>query len=85
MSENIIYAMLFFPAAAAVLIFFMRYVSEIMQARARLGHDEAYREIATKVAAAQSEMAAVLSSLSVTLTEVQSRLSALEKILKQVE
>jgi hypothetical protein len=85
MSENIFFATLFFPAAAAVLIFFMKYLSEILQARVRLGQDEAYREVATKAATAQIEMATALSSLSTVLAEIQSRLSALEKILKEVE
>ncbi|MES2826427.1 MAG: hypothetical protein V4732_22760 [Pseudomonadota bacterium] len=85
MSENIFYAAFFFPAAAAVLIFFMKYLSEILQARVRLGQDEAYREIALKTANAQGETAVMLSSLGTSLAEIQSRLIVLEKILKDVE
>lgn len=85
MSENIFYAAFFFPAAAAVLIFFMKYLSEILQARVRLGQDEAYRELALKAANAQGETAATLSSFGASLAEIQSRLTALEKILKDVE
>ncbi len=85
MSENIFFAAFFFPAAAAVLVFFMKYVSAILQARVRLAQDEAYREIATKAATAQAETALALSSFGATLAQIQSRLSALEKILKEVE
>lgn len=78
MSPTIFYAAFFFPAAAAVIIFFMKYVSEILQARVRLGQDEAYREIAAKAAVAQTATAAALA-------DIQSRLSVLEKILREVE
>lgn len=77
MSENIFFAAFFFPSAAAVLIFSMKYVSEILQARARLGQDKAYREIATQVANSQLEMVNALA-------EIQLRLAAIEKIFKEV-
>ena len=50
--ESVFLAAFFFPAAAAVLVFFMKYVSAVLQARVRLGQDVAYREIAAKAAAA---------------------------------
>lgn len=85
MNENIFLAAFFFPAAAAVLVFFMKYVSAVLQARVRLGQDEAYRELATKAMDAQTEMAGTLSSLGTVLAEIQSRLAVVEKILKDVE
>ncbi|MDP9009573.1 MAG: hypothetical protein M3N91_12855 [Pseudomonadota bacterium] len=85
MNENIFLAAFFFPAAAAVLVFFMKYVSAVLQARVRLGQDEAYREIAAKAAGAQTEMAAALSSFGPALAQIQSRLAVVEKILKDVE
>lgn len=78
MNENIFFAAFFFPAAAAVLVFFMKYLSEILQARVRLGQDEAYREIATRAASAQAELAAALGA-------IQTQLACIEKILKAVE
>ena len=83
--ESIFLAAFFFPAAAAVLVFFMKYVSAVLQARVRLGQDEAYREIAAKAAVAQTEMAAALSSFGAALAEISSRLAVVEKILKDVE
>jgi hypothetical protein len=76
--ETIFLAAFFFPSAAAVLVFFMKYVSAVLQARVRLGQDEAYRELAANAAAAQAETAAALA-------EILSRLAAVERILKQVE
>jgi hypothetical protein len=85
MNESIFLAAFFFPAAAAVLVFFMKYVSAVLQARVRLGQDEAYREIAAKAATGQAETAAALSSFGTMLGQIQSRLAGVEKILKDVE
>lgn len=85
MSENVFFAAFFFPAAAAVLVFFMKYVSAVLQARVRLAQDEAYRELAGKAAAAQAETAAAVAALGTTLAEIQARIGGLEKILKEVE
>jgi hypothetical protein len=78
MTEQAFFAAFFFPAAAAVLVFFMKYVSAVLQARVRLGQDEAYRELAIKATNAQAETAAALGQL-------QARLAVVEKILKDVE
>jgi epoxyqueuosine reductase QueG len=78
MSESIFFAAFFFPSAAAVIIFGMKYVAAIMQAKVRLAQDDAYREIAAKAAAAQAETAA-------TLAQILARLAGLEKVLKEVE
>ena len=78
MTEQAFFAAFFFPAAAVVLVFFMKYVSAVLQARVRLAQDEAYRELATKAATAQTETAAALGQLQV-------RLAVIEKILKDVE
>ncbi len=85
MNENIFLAAFFFPAAAAVLVFFMKYVSAVLQARVRLAQDEAYREIAAKAASAQAETAAALASFGAALASIQSELAAVVKILKDVE
>jgi uncharacterized protein YbaA (DUF1428 family) len=85
LDDNIFYAALFLPSAAAVLIFFMKYVAAIVQAMARRATDEAYREIATKAADAQAESSAALLSVSTTPAEIQSRLAMVERILKDVD
>jgi hypothetical protein len=60
-----------------VLVFFMKYVSEVLQARVRLGQDEAYRAIGAETARSQAETLGVL-------TEIQRRIGAIEKILTDV-
>ena len=75
---------MFFPCAAAVLVFFMKYVSAVLQARVRLGQDEAYRELAARAAGTQLSGSGA-SSFGPALAEIQSRLAVVEKILKDVE
>ena len=78
MSESNFFAAFFFPSLAAVLIFSMKYVAAIMEAKVRLKQDDAYRDIAAKAGTAQAETAAALA-------EVVNRLAGLEKILKEVD
>jgi hypothetical protein len=73
------------PLATVLIVFAMRYVSAVQQAKARLANDGAYRQIAEKSAAAQSETAAALSSIQAALADITPRLGAIEKILKEVE
>ena len=84
-NESIFLAAFFFPSVAVVLVFFMKYVSAVLQARVRLGQDEAYREVALKTLAAQNETTTALASLSSTLADIQARIAVIEKILEQVE
>ena len=73
------------PLGTVLLVFGMRYFSAIQQAKARLANDDAYRRIAETAANAQSDTAAALSSIEAALTDVRTRLVAVEKILKEVE
>jgi hypothetical protein len=73
------------PLATGLLIFGMRYVSAVLQARARLANDDAYRLLAEKAAAGQSETATALSAIQAAMADVRTRLTAVEKILKDVE
>ncbi|HRD28763.1 MAG TPA: hypothetical protein PLO65_10735 [Caulobacter sp.] len=62
------------PFVTALLIFGMRYVAQIQQAKARLAGDEAYHRLAQKVA---TDQAAALAA-------IETRLAAIEKILRDV-
>jgi len=73
------------PLATVLIIFGMRYFSLIQQARARLANDDAYRQIAEKASTAQSQTVTSLASIDAALADVQARLTAVEKILKEVE
>lgn len=85
MSENIVFAVLFFPAIALVLVFGMKYLSAVLQARARMEQDDAYRAMAAQAAQAQADAAAAIAAQGAVLADIQGRLAGLEKILKQVE
>jgi hypothetical protein len=58
-----LFAAFFFPAAAAVIVYFMKYLSEVVQARVRLGQDEAYRALASQAAASQADTVAALAEM----------------------
>ncbi|QDQ25380.1 hypothetical protein FNU76_02865 [Chitinimonas arctica] len=73
------------PLGTVLIIFGMKYFSAMQQAKARFNQDEAYRQIATRMAEAQAETAAALSAINGTLTDINTRLAAVEKILKDVE
>jgi hypothetical protein len=76
---------LLFLFGTPLIIFAMKYISSAYQARAKAGGDEAYRELAQRAAAAQSETAVSLASMKSELTAIGTRLSAVEQILKAVE
>lgn len=85
MSEHIYLLTLCLGLATILLIFGMRYFSAVQQTKARLAAESAYREIAEKAAAAQSESATALASIQASMADVRTRLGAVEKILKDVE
>lgn len=85
MSEQIYLLTLCLPLATILLVFFMRYLSAVLQARARFGNDEAYRLLAEKAAASQASSAAALSSIDATLAELKARVAGVEKVLKEVD
>ena len=68
-----------------LLVFAMRSVASVMRARARLANDDAYRQIAERAATAESETATSLSAIQEALSDVRTRLTSVEKILKEVE
>lgn len=72
------------PLAAVVLVFGMRYVSVIVQAKSRLANDDAYRRIAETAASAETATATTLTAIQATLADAAARLTAIEKILKDV-
>ena len=84
MSERVYLLTLCLPLGTVLVVFAMRYLSAVQQARARLAGDAAYRQIAETVAAAQSETAAALASIQAALAEMKTRLGGVEAILKDV-
>ena len=72
------------PLGAVVLVFGMRYVSVIVQAKSRLAHDDAYRRIAETAANAEAAAATALTAIQASPADAATRLTAIEKILKDV-
>ena len=68
-----------------LLIFGMKYFSAARQAHARVTTDTAFRELAEKATALQSDSVAALASVRTELADIKSRLASVEKILKEVE
>jgi uncharacterized membrane protein len=85
MSEPVYFLTLGLVVGTILVVFGMRYASASQQARARLAHDQAYREIAAKAVADQAETAAAISSIQAAMTEVGTRLAAIQKVLEEVE
>jgi predicted negative regulator of RcsB-dependent stress response len=85
MSEHLFLLTICLILATILLVFGMRYFSAVQQAKARLANDDAYRQLAAKAAASQSDAASALPSIQSAIADVRTRLTAIEKILKEVE
>ncbi len=73
------------PLGTILIVFGMRYVSAVQQAKARLANEDAYRQLAARAASAEAETATALTAIQAALSEVRARLTAIEKVLKDVE
>ena len=76
--------MVYALALAIILIFVVKYISAVFQARARAANDERYRALAEKAAAAQSEAQATMAAVQADLAKIALSLATVEKILQQV-
>jgi Tfp pilus assembly protein PilO len=85
MTEHIYLLTLLPPLATILVVFGMRYASAVQQAKARLANDDAYRRIAESAASAQAETATALTAIQTAMSDVKTRLAAIEKVLKDVE
>jgi uncharacterized membrane protein len=84
MSESLYLLTILLVLGTVLLVFGMRYVSAAIQAKARIAHDALYRDIAAQAAFAQSEMTTLMSSMELSLTDVRTRVTSVEKMLKDV-
>jgi len=79
------FLLLTMPGLVTVLLIFgMKYFSAGRQARLRFVSEGAFGELAEKGVAAQSSSAASPATMQVDLTEVKSKLIAIEKVLREV-
>jgi hypothetical protein len=70
-SEHLYILTICLPLGTILLVFAMRYLAVVRQAKAKTDQDEAYKALAESTRAA--------------LTDMQARLDGIEKILKDVE
>ncbi len=68
-----------------LLVFGIRAYSAVQQARVRNASEATYRQIAEKAVASASENSSALASIQSALSDVRTRLTAIEKVLKEVE
>ncbi len=73
------------PLATILIVFGVRSYAAVQQARARLANDDAYRQLAESASAAQSRIATSLAAVEANLSDVRTRMAAVETILKAVE
>ena len=73
------------PLATVLIVFAMRYYAAVQQARARLANDDASRQLAESASAVQSQIATSLAAMEASLSDVRTRMAAVETILKAVE
>jgi hypothetical protein len=85
MSEPVYFISLSMLFGAILLAFAIRYVGLAQQARSRALAEGAYREVAEKSLAAQTQSAAALAAIHSELAQVKASLAAVEKVLKTVE
>jgi hypothetical protein len=73
------------PLGTALLIFGMKYLAAIQQAKARLAQEHAWREVAAGASQAQADTARALASIQTSLAALETRLGSVERVLKEVE
>ena len=84
MATNVYLMTLFMVLGTVVLLAGLRYLGLKRQATSRVESEEAYRALAAKAAAAQSETTAALASVQSALSGINTRLAAVETMLKDV-
>jgi hypothetical protein len=73
------------PLVTILIVFVLRYYAGIQQAKAWQANEDAYRKLAERVSAVQLQIATSLAALEANLSDVRTRMAAVENILKAVE
>jgi Tfp pilus assembly protein PilO len=84
MSTTVYLLTICLPLATVLLVFGMKYVALVQQAKARTARDEADRRLADELARTQAETVAQLAAMNAALARLDARLGAVEKVLKEV-
>jgi hypothetical protein len=84
MSDTLFLVTICLILGTILLIFGFKYVSAAFQSRSQLAKENAYRELAEKAVTIQSETGVSLASIGTELSEMKTRLAAIETVLKEV-
>ena len=68
-----------------ILIFAMKYFAAARQARLRITSEDTYRELAERTVEAQEKSVEILAALKSGMSQIETRLASVEKVLKEVE
>ena len=68
-----------------ILIFAMKYFAAARQARSRITSEATYRELAERTVEAQEKSVEILAALKSGMSQIETRLASVEKVLKEVE
>ena len=85
MSESLYLLSIGLVLGTICLVFCIRAYSAVQQAKVRNASEATYRQIAEKAVASASENTTALASIQAALSDVRTRLIAIEKVLKEVE
>lgn len=85
MSESVYFTTLGLLLGTILIIFGMKYLSTIWQARSRALNEDTYRALAEKVVATETQIAPSLAAIQADLGAVKASLATVEKVLKAVE
>jgi hypothetical protein len=85
MSEFVFFITVALLLGTILIIFAMKYFAAARQSQSRIANEDAYRDLAQKAVAAQSQNAAALSAMNDELSLFNTRLASVEHILKAVE
>ncbi len=85
MSPTIYLLTLCLPLGTALLIFGMKYIAAVQQAKARLAQEQSWRELAASASQSQADTARALASIQDSLAAMEARVGGVERILKEVE
>jgi hypothetical protein len=85
MSEFVFFVTVALLLGTIMIIFAMKYFAAARQSQSRIANEDAYRDLAQKAITAGSQNATALSAMQAELSQFNTRLAAVEHILKAVE
>lgn len=85
MPEHVYFLTIGLVLGTILAVFAMRYYAISRQAKARLAHEQTSRILASQAEAQHTDIAAAVSSIQTALADIGTRLTAIERVLKEVE